>query len=86
VRDDGTEAGAWLTATNKSCDIAFTKDHTGVAGRFHHLTYAARPGGLKTVDSLQAHGAPPIGGPALTEPDAAAARGSPDPPPYAHGQ
>ncbi len=40
VLDDGTEAGAWLTATNKSYDIAFTKDHTGVPGRFHHLTYA----------------------------------------------
>jgi catechol 2,3-dioxygenase len=40
VLDDGTEAGAWLTATNKSYDIAFTKDHTGMAGRFHHLTYA----------------------------------------------
>jgi catechol 2,3-dioxygenase len=38
--DDGTEAGAWLTATNKTYDIAFTKDHTGTAGRFHHVTYA----------------------------------------------
>ncbi len=40
VLDDGTEAGAWMTATNKTYDIAFTKDNTGVAGRFHHLTYA----------------------------------------------
>jgi catechol 2,3-dioxygenase len=40
VLDDGTEGGAWLTATNKSYDIAFTKDHTGIPGRFHHLTYA----------------------------------------------
>jgi catechol 2,3-dioxygenase len=40
VLDDGTEAGAWLTATNKSYDIAFTKDHTSIPGRFHHLTYA----------------------------------------------
>ena len=40
VLNDGTEAGAWLTATNKSYDIAFTKDHTDIPGRFHHLTYA----------------------------------------------
>jgi catechol 2,3-dioxygenase len=40
VLNDGTEAGAWLTATNKSYDIAFTKDHTAIPGRFHHLTYA----------------------------------------------
>ena len=40
VLDDGSEAGAWLTATNKTYDIAFTRDHTGVPGRFHHVTYA----------------------------------------------
>ena len=40
VLDDGTEAGAWMTATNKTYDIAFTKDATGSGGRFHHLTYA----------------------------------------------
>ncbi|MDO9441617.1 MAG: catechol 2,3-dioxygenase [Beijerinckiaceae bacterium] len=38
--DDGTEAGAWMTTTNKTYDVAFTKDHTGVPGRFHHVTYA----------------------------------------------
>ena len=38
--DDGTEAAMWMTATNKSYDFAFTKDHTGTAGRFHHITYA----------------------------------------------
>ena len=38
--DDGTEAGSWMTTTNKTYDIAFTLDHTGVAGRFHHVTYA----------------------------------------------
>ncbi|MDB5542857.1 MAG: catechol 2,3-dioxygenase [Hyphomicrobiales bacterium] len=37
--DDGTEAGSWMTTTNKTYDIAFTQDHTGVAGRFHHVTY-----------------------------------------------
>jgi catechol 2,3-dioxygenase len=38
--DDGAEAGSWMTTTNKTYDIAFTLDHTGVAGRFHHVTYA----------------------------------------------
>ena len=40
VLDSGAEAGAWLTCTNKTYDIAFTKDFTGTPGRFHHLTYA----------------------------------------------
>src|SRR3569623_1926304 len=38
--NDGSEAGIWLTATNKSYDFAYTRDHTGVPGRFHHVTYA----------------------------------------------
>ena len=40
VLDDGTEAGMWLTFTNKSYDFAYTRDHTGTRGRFHHVTYA----------------------------------------------
>jgi catechol 2,3-dioxygenase len=40
VLDSGVEAGAWMTCTNKTYDIAFTKDHTGTSGRFHHVTYA----------------------------------------------
>ena len=40
VLDDGTEAGMWMTCTNKSYDIAYTRDGTGRQGRFHHLTYA----------------------------------------------
>jgi catechol 2,3-dioxygenase len=40
VLNDGTEAGMWLTVTNKSYDFAYTRDHTGTRGRFHHLTYA----------------------------------------------
>ena len=27
--NDGTEAGMWMTLTNKSYDFAFTRDHTG---------------------------------------------------------
>jgi catechol 2,3-dioxygenase len=40
VLDNGTEAGMWLTATNKSYDFAYTLDRTGARGRFHHVTYA----------------------------------------------
>ena len=40
VLDNGAEAGAWMTTTNKSYDLAFTADHYGARGRFHHLTYA----------------------------------------------
>jgi catechol 2,3-dioxygenase len=40
VMDSGMWAGAWMTATNKTYDIAFTRDHTGRSGRFHHVTYA----------------------------------------------
>ena len=28
VLNDGSEAGIWLTATNKSYDFAYTRDHT----------------------------------------------------------
>jgi catechol 2,3-dioxygenase len=40
VLNDGTEAGMWMTCTNKSYDFAYTRDHTGTCGRFHHVTYA----------------------------------------------
>ena len=40
VLDNGTEAAMWMTCTNKSYDFAYTRDHTGTKGRFHHLTYA----------------------------------------------
>ena len=40
VLDNGTEAGMWMTATNKTYDFAFTRDATGSKGRFHHVTYA----------------------------------------------
>jgi len=38
--DDGTEAGMWLTATNKSYDVAFAREASGVGGRLHHVTFA----------------------------------------------
>ena len=34
------EAGGWVTCNNKSYDLAFTLDHYGAHGRFHHVTYA----------------------------------------------
>ncbi len=40
VMNDGSEAGMWLTVSNKSYDFAYTRDHTGTRGRFHHVTYA----------------------------------------------
>jgi catechol 2,3-dioxygenase len=40
VLDDGSEAAMWMTCTNKSYDFAYTRDHTGSHGRFHHITYA----------------------------------------------
>lgn len=40
VLDDGTEAGMWLTCTNKSYDFAYTREAHGIGGRFHHVTYA----------------------------------------------
>ncbi len=38
--DTGHLGGCWFTVNNKSYDIAYTGDHTGSHGRFHHVTYA----------------------------------------------
>ena len=40
VLNDGTEAAMWMACSNKSYDFAYTQDHTGTKGRFHHVTYA----------------------------------------------
>jgi len=40
VLNDGTEAAMWMTMSNKSYDFAYTRDHYGKKGRFHHVTYA----------------------------------------------
>ena len=47
--------GGWLTATNKSYDVAITKDSTGSHGRLHHLTYfmESREDVLKMADILR---------------------------------
>jgi catechol 2,3-dioxygenase len=40
VLDSGKVAACWFTVNNKSYDIAYSADHTGRKGRFHHVTYA----------------------------------------------
>jgi catechol 2,3-dioxygenase len=40
ILDDGTEAGTWLTCTNKSYDVAYARETNGVPGRLHHITFA----------------------------------------------
>ncbi|MCW5690078.1 MAG: catechol 2,3-dioxygenase [Pseudolabrys sp.] len=65
VLNDGSEAGIWLTATNKSYDFAYTRDHTGVPGRFHHITYAlnSREEILLAADVFLENGVPIETGP-----------------------
>lgn len=54
VFDEDQEMGAWLAATNKSYDLAFTKDRSKAHGRFHHLTYMmdSREDVLRAADIL----------------------------------
>lgn len=54
VFEDGQEVGAWLSATNKSYDLAFTKDRSHAHGRFHHMTYMmdSREDVLRAADIL----------------------------------
>ena len=48
----------WMTATNKSYDFAYTRDHTGTKGRFHHVTYAlnSREDVLRAADIFLENG------------------------------
>jgi len=63
--DDGTEAGMWLTSNNKSYDFAFTREAHGVAGRFHHVTFAldSREAILQAADTFLESGVPIETGP-----------------------
>lgn len=58
VFEDEKEMGAWLATTLKSYDVAFTKDHSGARGRFHHLTYFmdSREDVLRAADILVENG------------------------------
>jgi catechol 2,3-dioxygenase len=38
---DDKPKGIWFSVNSKSYDLAITEDHTGLEGRFHHLTFAA---------------------------------------------
>ncbi|MDX1909008.1 MAG: VOC family protein [Bacteroidia bacterium] len=40
MAEDGPK-GVWFSVNSKSYDLAVTEDHTGLRGRFHHLTFAA---------------------------------------------
>ncbi len=55
IFDDGMEMGAWLSATNKSYDVAITRDRSGASGRLHHLTYMmdSREDVLRAADVLR---------------------------------
>ena len=54
VFEGDEEMGAWLAVTNKSYDLAFTKDKSKASGRFHHLTYMmdSREDVLRAADIL----------------------------------
>ena len=47
--------GAWLSATNKSYDVAITRDRSGASGRLHHFTYMmdSREDVLRAADVLR---------------------------------
>ena len=55
IIEDGTEMGAWLSATNKSYNVAITHDRSGVSGRLHHLTHMmdSREDVLRAADILR---------------------------------
>jgi len=52
--DSGLEIGMWLTATNKSYDMAYGREPNGVAGRLHHITFAldSREAVLQAADTF----------------------------------
>ena len=53
--DDGSEVGAWMSATNKSYDVAITQDRSGASGRLHHYTFMmdSREDVLRAADILR---------------------------------
>jgi catechol 2,3-dioxygenase len=36
---DDEPKGVWVSVNSKSYDLAITEDHSGLSGRFHHVTY-----------------------------------------------
>ena len=55
--NSGEVAGVWVTATNKTYDVAFTHDHYNAKGRFHHATFAidSREEILRAADIFLEH-------------------------------
>jgi catechol 2,3-dioxygenase len=58
VLDDGTEAGVWLAAGQKSYDLTYTRDATGTRGRLHHIAFFVdqREDVLRAADIFLEHG------------------------------
>ena len=56
--DNGQLAGVWVTCNNKTYDVAFTADHYGARGRFHHATWAvdSKEEVLRAADICLEHG------------------------------
>ncbi len=64
--EQGVEEGAWLSVTNLTHDIAYTRDFTGNHGRLHHIAYwvDTREDVLRAADILTEHGVYIEAGPA----------------------
>jgi catechol 2,3-dioxygenase len=58
VLDDGTEAGVWLAAGQKSYDLTYTRDLTQTPGRLHHVAFFVdqREDVLRAADIFLEHG------------------------------
>ncbi len=65
VFDNGIEMGMWLTATNKSYDVAYGREGNGIPGRLHHITFAldSREAILQAADTFLEAGVPIENGP-----------------------
>lgn len=58
IFDDSSEKAAWLTANNKTYELAISEDWSGARGRLHHVTYAvdSREDVLRAADICLEHG------------------------------
>jgi catechol 2,3-dioxygenase len=60
VLDNGEEAGAWMSFTIAAHELIYTADHTGTAGRLHHLAWFVdtREEVLRAADLFLDHDVP----------------------------
>jgi len=58
--DDGSEAGAWLSASIAAHELIYTRDAYGARGRLHHLAFwvDTREECLRAADLFLEHGVP----------------------------